>query len=141
MERPFGASPKIEKQTKEVGASQRAFLDNLIARYTKKTKTSKQNTQDNRAHMSDPRVVSGFKPLTKELVYPLVIKKSSGNRMWDWDGNEYLDALNGFGSCLFGHQPDFIKDALKNQIDLGLKSGRNIHWQVRSHNCYVISQP
>ncbi|NKI31975.1 polyketide synthase [Croceivirga thetidis] len=122
-EKPFGASPKIEKQTKEVGASQRAFLDDLITRYTKKTKTSKQNTQDNRAHMSDPRVVSGFKPLTKELVYPLVIKKSSGNRMWDLDNNEYLDALNGFGSCLFGHQPDFIKEALKKQIDLGFEVG------------------
>lgn len=122
-EKPFGASPKIEKQSNEIGPNQHAFLKGLIESYTKKTQKSKQNTQDNRAHMSDPRVVSGFKPLTKELVYPLVIKKSSGNRMWDLDNNEYLDALNGFGSCLFGHQPDFIKEALKNQIDLGFEVG------------------
>ena len=73
--------------------------------------------------MADPRVVSGFKPLTKALVYPLVIKKSAGNRLWDLDGNEYIDALNGFGSCLFGHQPDFIKEALHDQVELGYEVG------------------
>jgi len=59
----------------------------------------------------------------KELVYPLVIKKSSGNRLWDVDGNEYIDALNGFGSCLFGHQPDFIKEALHYQVEQGFEVG------------------
>jgi glutamate-1-semialdehyde aminotransferase len=58
--------------------------------------------------MADPRVVTGFKPLTKRSS-PSCCRKSSGNRLWDIDGNEYLDALNGFGSCFFGHQPDFIK--------------------------------
>jgi 4-aminobutyrate aminotransferase-like enzyme len=50
--------------------------------------------------MADPRVVTGFKPLTKEIV-SLVVEKSSGNRLWDIDGNEYLDALNGFGSVFW----------------------------------------
>ena len=73
--------------------------------------------------MADPRVVSGFKPATKELVYPIVIEKSLGNRLWDLDGNEYIDALNGFGSCLFGHQPDFVKVALQEQIERGYEIG------------------
>jgi len=73
--------------------------------------------------MADPRVVSGFKPLTKELIYPIVIEKSSGNRLWDLDGNEYIDALNGFGSCMFGHQPDFVKEALSEQIEKGYEVG------------------
>ncbi|HLT33782.1 MAG TPA: amino acid adenylation domain-containing protein [Aquaticitalea sp.] len=121
--KPFGASPKIEKQTTAIDSKQQAFLKALTEAYNNKTAGSKSYTQKHRSHMSDPRVVSGFKPLTKELVYPLVIGKSAGNRLWDVDGNEYLDALNGFGSCLFGHQPEFIKEALHDQIEKGFEVG------------------
>jgi amino acid adenylation domain-containing protein len=121
--KPFGASPKIEKHANEMSISQKEFLNELIASYTKKTGGSKSYTQKNRSIMADPRVVSGFKPLTKELVYPIVIEKSSGNRLWDLDGNEYIDTLNGFGSCIFGHQPDFIKEALHKQIESGFEVG------------------
>ncbi len=121
--KPFGASPKIDRQTSELNGEQQIFLEKLILSYNKKTGGSKTYTQKHRTHMADPRVVSGFKPLTKELVYPIVIEKSSGNRLWDVDGNEYIDTLNGFGSCLFGHQPDFIKEALHQQIELGFEVG------------------
>ena len=121
--KPFGASPKIEKQATKIDTKQQAFLQALTSEYNKKTAGSKAYTQKHRAHMSDPRVVSGFKPFTKELVYPLVVGKSSGNRLWDVDGNEYIDTLNGFGSCLFGHQPDFIKEALHDQIEKGFEVG------------------
>ena len=122
-QKPFGASPRIEKKANEMSRSQTEFLTQLIASYTKKTSSSKNYAQKNRSIMADPRVVSGFKPLTKEIVYPIVIEKSSGNRLWDIDGNEYIDALNGFGSCFFGHQPDFIKEALHNQIESGFEVG------------------
>ena len=122
-QKPFGASPRIEKQTNEMSHSQKEFLNELIVSYTKKTALSKANTQKNRSFMADPRVVSGFKPLTKEIVYPIVIEKSKGNRLWDLDGNEYIDALNGFGSCFFGHQPDFIKEVLHKQVENGFEVG------------------
>jgi len=122
-QKPFGASPRIEKQIKEMSYSQKEFLNELVTRYTKKTAASKAYTQKNRSFMADPRVVSGFKPLTKEIVYPIVIEKSRGNRLWDIDGNEYIDALNGFGSCFFGHQPDFIKEALHIQVENGFEVG------------------
>lgn len=122
-QKPFGASPKIEKKSTGVTAKQKEFLKNLISNYNTKTTKSKAYAQKHRSHMSDPRVVSGFKPETKELIYPIVVEKSAGNKLWDIDGNEYIDALNGFGSCLFGHQPDFIKKALHNQIELGFEVG------------------
>jgi amino acid adenylation domain-containing protein len=121
--KPFGASPKIEKKANAMSDSQKQFLDELIINYTKKTGLSKNYAQKNRSIMADPRVVSGFKPLTKEIVYPIVIEKSSGNRLWDIDGNEYIDALNGFGSCMFGHQPEFIKEALHKQVESGFEVG------------------
>lgn len=122
-EKPFGASPKIQKQSTGLNKEKQAFLDQLIASYTKKTAGSKAYTQKHRAHMSDPRVVTGFKPETKELVYPLLVDKSSGSRLWDIDGNEYLDVLNSFGACLFGHQPDFIKEAIHEQVERGFEVG------------------
>jgi glutamate-1-semialdehyde aminotransferase/acyl carrier protein len=121
--KPFGASPRIEKLATDLNKDQQEFLEKLTFSYNEKTKGSKSYSQEHRANMADPRVVSGFKPLTKELIYPLVIKKSSGNKMWDLDGNEYIDVLNGFGSCMFGHQPDFIKEALKEQIESGYEVG------------------
>lgn len=122
-EKPFGASPKIQKQATGLNKEKQAFLDDLIASYNKKTASSKAYTQKHRDHMSDPRVVTGFKPETKELVYPLVVDKSSGSRIWDIDGNEYLDVLNSFGACLFGHQPDFIKEAIHEQVEKGFEVG------------------
>jgi glutamate-1-semialdehyde aminotransferase len=65
--------------------------------------------------MADPRVVTGFKPQTKELIYQVVVDKSRGCHLWDIDGNEYVDILSGFGSSMFGYMPDFIaKPATSN---------------------------
>ena len=123
IKKPFGASPRIEKYASQLTDRQRTFLRDLTARYTQKTKASKAYTQQHRSRMADPRVVSGFRPLTKELVYPLVVDKSKGSKLWDLDGNEYLDVLNGFGSCMFGHQPAFIAEALHAQIERGYEVG------------------
>ena len=123
IKKPFGAAARIEKQSAALNEVQAKFLSDLTHRYNEKTKGSKAYTQKHRAHMADPRVVSGFKPATKELVYSIVINKSKGSRVWDVDGNEYIDALNGFGSNMLGYQPDFIKNALFEQIEKGYEIG------------------
>jgi amino acid adenylation domain-containing protein len=123
LKKPFGATARIERQATELGPVQQAFLQELTRRYTKKTGASKAYTQQHRAHMADPRVVSGFRPLTKELVYPLVVNRSSGSRLWDLDGNEYIDALNGFGSSMLGNQPEIVKTALHAQLERGYEIG------------------
>jgi glutamate-1-semialdehyde aminotransferase len=73
--------------------------------------------------MADPRVVNGFRPLTKEITYQIVIERSKGSRLWDLDGNEYVDALNGFGLNLFGWQPDFVQEAVRRQLEEGYEIG------------------
>ena len=121
--KPFGATPKIDKRAIQLSQKQLAFLHKLTERYNKKTAKSKAYTRESRPFMADPRVVSGFKPLTKELIYPIVMNKSAGSKMWDLDGNEYLDALNGFGSNMLGYQPDVIKEALHAQVENGFEVG------------------
>lgn len=123
IKKPFGAIARIEKQSASLGTAEQAYVAALVKRYNEKTKGSKEYTQQHRAHMADPRVVSGFKPATKELAYSIVIKKSKGSRLWDIDGNEYIDALNAFGANLLGYQPDFLKEALIEQVENGYEIG------------------
>lgn len=123
IQKPFGAAAKIEKLSASLNQVQQNYLDDLIERYNQKTIGSKKYTQQHRPYMADPRVVSGFRPNTKELVYSIVINKSKGSRLWDIDNNEYIDALNGFGSNMLGYQPDIIKNALIEQIEKGYEIG------------------
>jgi amino acid adenylation domain-containing protein len=123
IKKPFGATARIERVVQGLDDKQMAFLADLTKKYNEKTKKSKEQTQQHRAYMADPRVVSGFRPLTKEVVYPIVINRSQGSRLWDVDGNEYIDALNGFGSNMLGYQPEILKEAVKAQIDLGYEIG------------------
>lgn len=124
VKKAFGAIARIDTTGQiELDAHQRQRLDAFIARYSARTAKSKQYTQAHRPHMADPRVVNGFRPLTKEIVYQIVIERSKGAHLWDLDGNEYVDALNGFGMSLFGWQPDFVLDAVRQQLELGYEIG------------------
>ncbi|RNL52565.1 polyketide synthase [Pedobacter jejuensis] len=123
IKKPFGATPRIERQSNDLNQKQLNFISNLTERYNKKTVKSKEYTKNSRSYMADPRVVSGFRPATKELIYPIVVNKSSGSKLWDIDGNEYIDALNGFGSNMLGYQPDVIKTAMHEQIEKGYEVG------------------
>ncbi|WP_211260728.1 polyketide synthase [Pseudoxanthomonas dokdonensis] len=124
VKKAFGAIARIDASAStELDAHQRGRLDQFIARYTARTPKSKAFTQQHRGHMADPRVVTGFRPLTKEIVYQIVIDRSRGSHLWDIDGHEYVDALNGFGTSLFGWQPDFVIDAVRRQLDSGYEIG------------------
>ncbi|KIO78760.1 peptide synthetase [Pedobacter lusitanus] len=123
IKKPFGATARIEKNVTELQPEQKQFLEQLTARYNQKTAASKTYTQKHRSYMADPRVVSGFKPYTKEIVYSIVTNKSAGSHLWDIDGNEYIDALNGFGSNLLGYQHPVLKNAILEQVEKGYEIG------------------
>ena len=117
---------RIEKHTssgEELTRAQQAFIDKLIEDYTKATAKSKEFVTKHRKQLADPRTVSGFTPLLKEMVYPIVTDRSKGSKVWDVDGREYLDLTNGFGPVFFGHSPDFINDAVIKQIHDGVETG------------------
>lgn len=102
---------------------QRAHLDDLLSRYVERTPGSRESAQRYREWHADPRTASGFNPLWKEMVYPIVVNRSKGARLWDVDGNEYIDLLNGFGPNFLGHSPDFITDQLIEQLRDGVEIG------------------
>jgi amino acid adenylation domain-containing protein len=123
VKKAFGAIARIDTGKFELSPRQQARLDRFVERYVARTRKSKEYTQAQRPHMADPRVVNGFRPLLKEIIYQLVIERSKGAHLWDLDGNEYVDALNGFGMSLFGWQPDFVLEAVRRQLDLGYEIG------------------
>lgn len=102
---------------------QQKHLDALIARYNKRTAGSKKTTQEHRVRFADPRAAAGFKQLWKEMVYPIVAARSQGAKIWDVDGNEYIDITLGFGLGLLGHRPSFVVEAIEKQLALGMEIG------------------
>ncbi|CAN5158478.1 hypothetical protein BH11PSE11_BH11PSE11_36510 [soil metagenome] len=124
VKKAFGAIARIHTEPGSgISERQRARFDAFTRRYVERTRQSKEFTQANRAKLADPRVVNGFRPMFKEIVYQIVVNRSKGSKVWDLDGNEYVDVINGFGMNMFGWQPQFVVDAVKKQMDLGYEIG------------------
>jgi amino acid adenylation domain-containing protein len=124
VKKAFGAIARIYTEaSNDLTDRQQMRLDTFMRRYVARTARSKEYTQTHRQHLADPRVVNGFRPALKEIIYQIVIGRSKGSRVWDLDGNEYVDVLNGFGMNMFGWQPPFIVEAVKKQVDAGYEIG------------------
>jgi len=69
-------------------------------------------------------VSSGIRKLEQPV--PLYFTHGKGSRLWDVDGNEYVDFLIGQGALLYGHAPEGLADALSAQ------ARRGTHWAAQS---------
>jgi amino acid adenylation domain-containing protein len=120
----FGACARIttKKQTVET-SEKREFINSFFTKYIQKTNGSKSFTQNHRKQHADPRAVTGFKPESKEIVYPIVVEKSQDQYLWDVDGNKYVDMTCGFGSNFFGNGNKRIKELVKKQLEEGIEIG------------------
>lgn len=103
-----------------VESEQRArYLKVLAQRFGSRTKGSKEFAQRFRPLIADSRSSIGFRPTTKEMLYPIVAERGQGARLWDIDGNEYVDLTMGWGVHLLGHNPPAVMAALRERLDLG----------------------
>ena len=116
-------APAKAQAGESLSREQQQHIDDLTRRYTKRTAESKRQTQAQRAVLADPRAVAGFRSEWKELVYPLIVTRSAGSKLWDVDGNEYVDLVNGYGGTAFGHAPDFVVEAVRAQLERGFAIG------------------
>lgn len=69
-------------------------------------------------------VNSGIRKLEQPV--PLYFQYGKGPRLWDVDGNEFIDFQIGQGALLYGHAPAGMADAIAAQARLG------IHWAAQS---------
>jgi glutamate-1-semialdehyde-2,1-aminomutase len=51
--------------------------------------------------------------------YPLFIEEGRGGRIWDVDGNEYIDFLCAYGPIILGHREEEIDEAVHEQMERG----------------------
>jgi glutamate-1-semialdehyde 2,1-aminomutase len=51
--------------------------------------------------------------------WPVYLVRGKGSRVWDVDGNEYVDFHNGFGVMCIGHANPVVGAAVKARIDEG----------------------
>ena len=98
---------------------QRFGLQDFMRRYEAMTPKSKAMAQRHRQFYADPRSVTGFSKLWKEVCYQIAHERSKGSHIWDVDGNEYVDYVMSDGVALFGHMPDFVERAAAAAIQRG----------------------
>ena len=54
---------------------------------------------------------------------PFVVAKGAGSRIWDVDGNEYIDYILSWGPLILGHAPPVVLDALDRVMRDGTSFG------------------
>ena len=54
---------------------------------------------------------------------PFFIARAEGAKIWDLDGNEYLDYLGSWGPPILGHAPKVVVDAVRDAAARGLSFG------------------
>jgi amino acid adenylation domain-containing protein/non-ribosomal peptide synthase protein (TIGR01720 family) len=119
----LGQRTNQNRRADELTIEQSTYLKEFMHSYESRTGLSKAHVERYRDRFAEARTSTNFRMMWKELVYPIVAQGSSGSRIYDLDGNEYVDIAMGFGVDLFGHTPGFVKQALQRQLDQGFQVG------------------
>jgi glutamate-1-semialdehyde 2,1-aminomutase len=62
---------------------------------------------------------------------PLFISRASGSRLWDADGNEYIDYVGSWGPMILGHAHPRVLEAVKRAADAGTSFGAPTELEVK----------
>ena len=54
---------------------------------------------------------------------PFFVARAGGAKIWDLDGNEYVDYLGSWGPAILGHAPKVVVDAVRDAAARGLSFG------------------
>lgn len=68
--------------------------------------------------------VRAYKP------YPRYIKYGKGSKIYDIDGNKYIDYCMGFGPLILGHAYPYVIEKIKEQLDNGVLYGAPIEKEI-----------
>ncbi|MBZ0198874.1 MAG: glutamate-1-semialdehyde 2,1-aminomutase [Ignavibacteriaceae bacterium] len=72
---------------------------------------------------------------------PLFIQKGIGSKIYDVDGNEFVEYIGSWGPHLFGHNPSFIKQALLSAIENGTSFGAPTELEVEMAKLIIEMVP
>lgn len=97
----------------------KAYIAEIGKKLSAFAPTSKANALKHQEYFVDQRKTAGLKNALKSIQFQLTYAKADGPYMYDVDGNQYIDIAGDNGVNLFGHQPEFLKKALIERVDLG----------------------
>jgi glutamate-1-semialdehyde 2,1-aminomutase len=72
---------------------------------------------------------------------PIFYDRAKGARVWDADGNEYIDFVASWGPMILGHAPDVVLDAVREQLDRGTSYGAPAEVEVLAAEAVVEAVP
>ena len=72
---------------------------------------------------------------------PLYIDRAKGNRIWDADGNEYIDFVGSWGPMILGHADDDVLAAIGECMKKGLSFGACAQLEVELAELIVDNIP
>jgi glutamate-1-semialdehyde 2,1-aminomutase len=99
----------------ELVTKAKQITERELTLYADRTKASQAATERARKVMP-AGVPSSFQAYDP---WPVVVRHSSGSRMVDVDGNEYVDYDMGFGALFAGHMNPAVERAVRAQLDDG----------------------
>jgi glutamate-1-semialdehyde 2,1-aminomutase len=62
--------------------------------------------------------------------YPFYTARAAGSKLYDVDGNEYVDFWLGHTALIMGHSPPVVMEAVRNQLDNGTIYGTSNELEV-----------
>jgi len=72
---------------------------------------------------------------------PLFYERAKGSRVWDADGNEYIDFVASWGPMILGHAPDVVLDAVREQLECGTSYGAPTEIEIRAAEAVIEAVP
>lgn len=72
---------------------------------------------------------------------PFVVERGQGSRIWDVDGNEYIDFVLSWGPLVLGHAPQVVLEALEDTMRRGTSFGIPTELEVRLGELIVERMP
>ncbi len=61
---------------------------------------------------------------------PLFIERAEGTKIYDVDGNEYIDLVGSYGPIILGHGNEAVKNAVKEAVDNGFTFGASTEGEI-----------
>ena len=72
---------------------------------------------------------------------PFVVARGAGSRIWDADGNEYIDYVLSWGPLVLGHAPAVVLDALDDTMRRGTSFGIPTELELKLGELIVRRMP
>ncbi len=102
------------------------MFESIIERYKKMT------PQSNRLYHRAKQVFldHGTRSVFKYDPYPIYVKEGNGSKIYDYDGNSYIDFCFNFTSLIVGHNHPSITQAVREILERGPPSGGPVEEEV-----------